>query len=85
MSLLPGLYDHPLKRNSLEKPMFRKTAVFGHFGPICPFPVTESDRIWIQPGKESMTDGRADGQTVGHPESIGPQPLGLGPNEERQS
>ena len=23
MSFLPGLYDHPLQRNSLEKPMFR--------------------------------------------------------------
>ena len=29
----------------------------------------------IQPRKESMTDG--------HPESIGPQPLGLGPNKKR--
>ena len=24
MSLFPGLYDHPLQRNSLEKLMFRK-------------------------------------------------------------
>ena len=37
MSLFPGLYDHPLQRNSLENLMFRKTAVldilakFGHF------------------------------------------------------
>ena len=36
MSLFPGLYDHPLQRNSLEKLMFRKTdildilAKFGH-------------------------------------------------------
>ena len=34
-----------------------------------------------QPGKESMTDGRTDGRTDGQPESIGPQPLGLGPNK----
>ena len=32
-----------------------------------------------QPGKESMTDRRTDRRTDGHPESIGPQPLGLGP------
>ena len=30
MILFTGLYDHPLQRNSLEKLMFRKTAVFGH-------------------------------------------------------
>ena len=34
----------------------------------------------IQPGKESMTDGQTDRRKDGHPESIGPQPLGLGPN-----
>ena len=42
MSLFPGLYDHSLQRNSLEKPMFRKTAIFGHFGQIRPFSVAES-------------------------------------------
>ena len=42
MSLLPGLYDHLLQRNSLETPMFRKTAIFGHFCQIRPFPVIES-------------------------------------------
>ena len=36
MSIFPGLYDHPLQRNSLEKHMFRKTADFGHFGPFRP-------------------------------------------------
>ena len=41
MSLLPGLYDHPLQRYSLEKSMFRKTAIFGHSGQIWPFPVVE--------------------------------------------
>ena len=42
MSLFPGLYGHPLQRNSLEKHMFRKTTVFAHFGQIRPFPVAES-------------------------------------------
>ena len=31
MSLFTCFYDHPLQRNSLEKPMSRKTANFGHF------------------------------------------------------
>ena len=82
--------------------MFRKTAIFIHFGQIRPFPVAESGQncqkahlqdlsykpilryLWpsvtkIQPGKELMTDRRTYGQTDGHPESIGLQPLGLGP------
>ena len=42
MSLFPGLYDHSLQRNSLEKPMFRKTGVFGHFGQFRSFSVAES-------------------------------------------
>ena len=42
MNLRPGLYDHPLQIYSLEKPMFRKTAIFGHFGQFRPFPVAES-------------------------------------------
>ena len=42
MSLFQGLYDHPLQRNSLEKHMFRKTDVFGHFCQIRPFPVDKS-------------------------------------------
>ena len=29
-----------------------------------------------------MTDRRTDGRTEGHPESIGPQPLGLGPKND---
>ena len=95
------IYDHPLQRNSLEKLMFRKTAVFGHFGQIRPFPVAYSDRICQKAHLHAktfqmslfsglydhpcqrysleknrwQTDGRRDGQ----PESIGPQPLGLGP------
>ena len=44
MSIFPGLYDHPLQRNSLEKHMFRKTADFGHFGQFRPFPVAEPGR-----------------------------------------
>ena len=44
MSLFPGLFDHPLQRYSLEKPMFQKTAVFEHFGQIRPFSVAESGR-----------------------------------------
>ena len=44
LSLFTGLYDHPLQRNSLEKLMFRKTAICGHFGQIRPFPVAESDQ-----------------------------------------
>ena len=42
MSLFRGLYDHPLQRYSLEKLVSRKTAVFGHFGQILPFPVAET-------------------------------------------
>ena len=42
MSLFPGLYGHLLQRNSLEKPMFRKPAIFGHFGQFRPFSVAES-------------------------------------------
>ena len=106
MSLFPGLFDHSLQRNSLEKPMFRKTAICGHFGRIRPFPVTEPGRncqkahlqaktfhMSLFPGlydhslqsyslekNRWRTDRRTDGQTDGHPESIAPQPLGLGPN-----
>ena len=29
---------------------------------------------------DGRTDGQTDRRTDGHPESIGPQPLGLGPN-----
>ena len=32
LNLLPGLYVHPLQRNSPEKLMFQKTADFWHFG-----------------------------------------------------
>ena len=38
----PGLYDHPLQRNSREKLVFRKSAVSGHFEQIRPFTVAES-------------------------------------------
>ena len=107
MSLFTGLYDHSLPGNSLEKPMFRKTANFGHFGQIRPFPVTESGQncqkahlqvktfhMSLFPGlydyslqsyslekNRWRTDRRTDRRTDGHPESIGPQPLGLGPKK----
>ena len=42
LSLFPGLYNHPLQTNSLEKLMFRKTAVFRHFGQIRPSPMAKS-------------------------------------------
>ena len=45
LNLFPGLYDHPLQRYSLEKPTFRKTTIFGHFGLIRLFPVTESAKL----------------------------------------
>ena len=34
---------------------------------------------------DGQTDRRTDGQTDGHPESIGPQPLGLGPKNQTLS
>ena len=46
MSIVPGLYDHLLQRNSLEKLMFRKKKHFfkKHFGQIRPFTVAESSQ-----------------------------------------
>ena len=41
MSLFRGQYYHPLQRNSPEKLMFRKHAVFGRFGQIRPFPLAK--------------------------------------------
>ena len=42
LSLFPGLNNHLLQRNNLEKPMLRKTTVFGHFGKFRPFSVAET-------------------------------------------
>ena len=42
MSLFPGLYDHPLQRYSLEKPMFKKKAVLGILAKFGHFSVAES-------------------------------------------
>ena len=54
---------------ALAKTVKRHTMTFHSslFPGLCDHP--------LQPGKESMIDG----QTAGHPKSIGPQPLGIGP------
>ena len=74
MSLFPGLYDHPLQRNSLKKLIFRKTADFGHFGQFRPFPVAEPGRNF-QKAHRWQTDGRT-------PRIYRPQPFGLGPKKK---
>ena len=100
MSLFPGIYDHPLQRNSIEKLMFKKNTVFGHFGQNRLFLVVEYGQkcqkahlhaktfhMSVYPSQVSTTIRYKDtawkriddGRTDGHPESIGPQPLGLGP------
>ena len=80
---LPRLYDHLLQRNSLESSCYEKpvteygrkvTSSRQDLSFEC---ISRSLRTYvtnIQPGKESMTDGR-------HPESLDPQPLGLGPKK----
>ena len=94
-SLFPRLYDHPLQRNRLEKLMFRKTTIFGHFWPNSTISDGQNcQKAHLQAKTFHMSlfpglyDHRLqrysleeidDGRTHGHPESIGPQPWGSGP------
>ena len=54
MSLFPGLYDHPLQRNSVEKLKFRK-ALFWTFWPNS---AISGGRIWPK-----LSKGTSTGQT----------------------
>ena len=77
ISLFPGLYNHSLQSYSLEKPMFRKTAIFGHFDQFRPFPVAE-------PGR-TLSKGTSTGQDLSYepiPRSLRPSVTKIQPRKE---